>query len=62
MTLFEEVLLEALIGLSPICAVMLIGAICWAARYFGGATERTSNARPYKERRADCPRCEKAEL
>lgn len=39
MNTLQEVLLEALIGLSPIWAAMLIGAICWAARYFGGPTE-----------------------
>lgn len=62
MSWIEEVLLTVLVGLSPIWSALGIGAICWAARYFGGATERTSNARTYKERRADCPRCEKAEL
>ena len=42
MSLLEEVLLECLIGLSPIWAALVIGAICWAARYFGGATGRTT--------------------
>ena len=53
MSWFEEVLLTVLVGLSPIWAALVIGAICWAARRFGGATERTSNARSYEER-TDC--------
>ena len=36
MSWLEEVFLTALVGLSPILASLVIGAICWAARYFGG--------------------------
>ena len=37
---FEEVLLTVLVALSPIWIALVIGAICWAARYFGEPTER----------------------
>lgn len=38
MSWLEEVLLTVLVGLSPIWAALVIGAICWAARYFGEPT------------------------
>ena len=41
MSLLEEVLLECLIGPSPIWAALTIGAICWAARHVGETTGRT---------------------
>ena len=41
MSVWTEVGRTALVGLSPIWAALVIGAICWAARYFGGATGRT---------------------
>lgn len=40
MSWLEEVLLECLIGLSPIWIALVIGAICWAARHVGESTER----------------------
>ena len=43
MSLLEEVLLECLIGLSPIWAALTIGAICWAARHVGAPTERRTH-------------------
>ena len=40
MSWLKEVMLTVLVGLSPIWAALGIGAICWAARHFGGETER----------------------
>lgn len=40
MTILKEVLLTALLGLSPIWIALVIGAICWSARYFGEPTKR----------------------
>lgn len=40
MGVLKEVMMTALIGLSPILIAMVIGAICWAARYFGEPTKR----------------------
>ena len=56
MTWFEEVLLTVLVGLSPIWAALGIGAICWAARRFGGAT-RTRGGTPPPLRRSPSPAC-----
>lgn len=36
MCLTNEVLLTVVVGLAPIWIACLVGAICWAARYFGG--------------------------
>ena len=41
MGVLKEVMLTALIGLSPIWIAMVIGAICWAARYFGEPTKQS---------------------
>lgn len=40
MEILKEVMLTALIGLSPIWIALIIGAICWAARYFGEPTKK----------------------
>lgn len=40
MSYLEEVILTALIGLSPIWTALVIGAICWAARCFGEPTKK----------------------
>ena len=40
MTVIEEVLLTTLVSLSPIWIALVIGAICWAARYFGEPTKK----------------------
>lgn len=45
MSWLKEVMLTVLVGLSPIWAALCIGAICWAARFFGGATGRTEERR-----------------
>ena len=45
-----EVIKTALICLSPIWIALAIGAICWAARYFGDPTKRNERNR-YETRR-----------
>ena len=40
MSLLEEVLMTVLVGLSPIWIALIIGAICWSARYFGESTKK----------------------
>ena len=45
MGVLKEVMLTALIGLSPILIALVIGAICWAARYFGDPTNRNATRR-----------------
>ena len=40
MGILKEVMITALIGLSPILIALVIGAICWAARYFGEPTKK----------------------
>ena len=40
MSWLEEMMLTALLGLSPIWIALVIGAICWSARYFGEPTKR----------------------
>lgn len=49
MSWFEEVIRTALVGLSPIWIALVIGAICWAARYFGEPCKRTAEFRPYRQ-------------
>ena len=46
MSWLEEVLLTVLVGLSPVLLALLIGAIGWAARYFGGATRTRGGTHP----------------
>ena len=43
MSWLEEVIMTVLVGLSPIWIALIIGAICWAARYFGEPTERRTH-------------------
>lgn len=40
MSWLEEMMLTALLGLSPIWIALVIGAICWSARYFGEPTKK----------------------
>lgn len=40
MSWLEETMLTVLVGLSPIWIALVIGAICWAARYFGEPTKK----------------------
>ena len=49
MSVWTEVGRTALVGLSPIWAALVIGAICWAARYFGEPCKRTAECRPYRQ-------------
>ena len=45
MSWLEQVMLTALLSLSPIWIALIIGAICWAARYFGDPTNRNATRR-----------------
>ena len=45
MGVLKEVMMTALIGLSPILIALVIGAICWAARFFGDPTKRNETRR-----------------
>ena len=45
MGVLKEVMMTALIGLSPILIALIIGAICWAARHFGDPTKRNETRR-----------------
>ena len=45
MGVLKEVMMTALIGLSPILIALIIGAICWAARFFGDPTKRNETRR-----------------